>query len=605
MTKNSSLILHKRLQLLRKILLKEKLHGYILPYGDEFQNEYLPPASKRFLYMTGFESSAGLALITKDSAALFVDGRYILKATKTIDSSLFNVWTSENIQEYLKNYMPPSTTLGYDPWTLTESQYISFKNLGDLLGFSLKDLSYNPVDALWIDRPPLPHSLIELYPLSFSGIDWRKKIEILCLTLKKKKTDVCILTSPESINWLLNIRGRDIPCIPIALCRAFVFQNGIISLFLDKSRVPSGLLEEWKDSVKLYSPSNFEKEVKKLAQAYKKTWYDPALSSVALTHIFEINAKNLLKKEDPCLLPKAIKNPTEIKTIKEIHHKDGRALIRFMAALEKQLQEGRILNEIDAAQLLLSFRNEEEDFIESSFETISSVNSNGAIVHYKPSLETAQNLTTESVYLIDSGGQYLGGTTDVTRTLYLGKNPSSHIKQAYTAVLKGHIALAQAIFPKGTTGHQLDALARQYLWKLGLDYDHGTGHGVGCFLNVHEGPQNISKRPVPASLEPGMILSNEPGYYRAEEFGIRIESLLLVVEMPSLSLLADKNRIFYGFETLTLAPIDTKLIEFSNLTPQEKDWLIRYHKRIFDLLGSSLIEEKEWLRKALFENLLF
>lgn len=592
-----------RLKELRQLLINENINGYILPYGDEFQNEYLPEATKRFLFITGLDSSAGLCLILENAAAVFVDGRYLLKANQTIDLQSFKVipWTSENLQNFLQEEAPKGSTLGYDPWTLTDREYSSFKDLGDSLGFSLKSLSYNLVDRIWKNRPSLPSTAVEEYPISYAGISWKEKIGNIARLLQQEKAEVCILCGPESINWLLNIRARDIACIPIALCRAFVFQDGTVSLFIEKERVPESLLNSWKDHVTFLPPPSFEEETKKLASKNKKIWYDPTATSMAICHLFENASTAPLRKQDPCLLPKAIKNSVEIKNIQETHIKDGRALTRFMAKLSTLIHEGKILNEVEASNLLLSYRQQEEGFIEPSFPTISSVGSNGAIIHYHPSLETAGSLVSGALYLLDSGGQYLGGTTDVTRTFFLGEGtPSPFMKQAYTAVLKGHIALAQATFPKGTTGHQLDILARQHLWKLGLDYDHATGHGVGCFLNVHEGPQTLSKRPNSTPLQAGMIIANEPGYYKANSFGIRIENVFLIKEkLPSSS--ADKERIFYELEVLTLAPLDMKLINWDMLTPDEKEWIQSYHKKVFETLASTLSEqEKKWLETYIY-----
>lgn len=584
------------LQNLRTLLEHDNLDGFILPHGDEFQNEYLPAASERLRFLTGFNGSAGLALILKDSAALFIDGRYTLAAKEQVDEHVFSLfpWTFENIKNFLNSHLEPGMTLGFDPWTMTELDLSTFNAACDPLEIHLNPMTFNPVDAIWNDRPSLPSSIAFPHEDIYSGETCPSKRTRLSLEIQKEGADALYISLPESLNWLLNIRGEDVPYTPFSLCTGILHRDASVDVFINLNKIPSSLQKSLGPEIRLHDP----KELVQTLKTFKGLiWIDPARTPYAVLDLLKPHAR-ILAKQDPCLMAKALKNTTEIEGMRTAHKKDAQALIQFLKILDDHISQNISLTESKAAQILDHQRYQMSNCVGPSFETISAVGSNGAIVHYHPSSTSDHVLTKNTSYLVDSGGQYYEGTTDVTRTIFLRdslENPKVNhdLKEAFTRVLKGHIALASIKFPKGTTGHQLDALARQFLWEQGLDYDHGTGHGVGSFLSVHEGPQGISKRSSTIPLTPGMILSNEPGFYKEHHFGIRIESLVLVVPWQ------EGDRPFYAFETLTLVPIDKNLILVDLLTLQEKNWINNYHERIFNEIYQNLdIKTQDWLKEA-------
>ncbi len=569
-----------KLKALREMMKKEGLQALLVPRTDEFQGEYIAPCSERLAWLTGFTGSAGRAVITQDKAAFFTDGRYTLQAKEEIPSiyELHNIayltsyqWVSENLS--------PQDKVGYDPWLFTEAQLEKYDR-------PLIPLKSNPIDILWKERPAPPQDFIQVHPLKFAGeSDENKRKRISNLM----KGETLLITDCSSIAWLLNIRGTDVPHTPFVHSVCILRKDGSYDLFVDLDKINGDVFNHLRQgqgrAIDIKKMLTYLKEIEGSCQV------DPQTTPVIMVETLEEAGVNIIRAQDPCLLPKALKNEVELKGALDAHIQDGIALCRFLAWLEAQPLKGET-TELSAAEQLFSFRKQGQHFKGLSFDTISGFGPHGAIIHYRVSPQSNSPLTKEGLYLVDSGGQYLTGTTDVTRTIALG-TPTPEQKDRYTRVLKGHIGIARARFPEGTRGIQLDALARQYLWDVGCDYDHGTGHGVGSYLSVHEGPQGISKQGYDIPLKPGMILSNEPGYYKEGAYGIRIENLMHVVEVPDL-------KGFYGFETLTLAPFDTKLIEESHLTDTEKAWVKTYHERIYQALSPHMDEPTQaWLKKHL------
>jgi Xaa-Pro aminopeptidase len=546
-----------KIRLLRDFMEKEGLSALLIPRTDEFQGEYVAPYSERLAWLTGFTGSAGFVIITLKKAAFFTDGRYTLQAKNEIPDiyKIYNTaqktpvqWASENISS--------DDSIGYDPWLFTEKQLELYKS-------PLVPLDKNPIDTLWTDRPLPPQDFVRLHPLEFAGESDDSKRKRIAETLK---ADHLLLTACDSIAWLLNIRGNDVPHTPIIHSVCVLHKDGSYDLFLDLNKITGKVFNHIQKGAGRAIEIRFLLDHLKALEGTCQV--DPRTAPVRLIQAFKAK---VVRENDPCVLPKALKNPIEIEGARKAHIQDGIALQQFFAWLEAQPLQGET-TELSAANKLSEFRKKGEHFEDLSFNTISAFGPHGAIIHYKVTPETDVPLSRTNLYLLDSGGQYLTGTTDITRTLCLG-TPSPEQKEMYTRVLKGHIALSSAIFPKGTTGAQLDALARQYLWEAGVDYDHGTGHGVGSYLSVHEGPQGISKTGGHVPLEPGMILSNEPGYYKEGEYGIRIESLVYVIQLT-------KPKGFLGFEPLTLVPLEEKLIENTLLTEKEKKWVTAYQKKV-------------------------
>ena len=569
-----------KLKSLRAFMEKEGLSALLIPRTDEFQGEYIAHCSERLKWLTGFTGSAGAAVLTKDKAAFFTDGRYTLQAKEEIPSyyELYNISQETSYQWVAKN-LSPTDRVGYDPWLFTETQLQRYNR-------PLVPLKVNPLDALWEDRPTPPQDFVRLHPLKYAGESDESKRKRIGASLK---ADHVLITSCDSIAWLLNIRGNDVPHTPIVHSVCLLCKDGSYDFFVNLDKVNGEIFNH------LHQGGGRAIDIQQLLSHLKKLegscQVDPQAAPLILIQTLEEAGIKIIRGKDPCLLPKSLKNEVELKGAMEAHIQDGIALCRFLRWLEAQPLEGET-TELSAAQKLYEFRKEGQHFKDLSFDTISGFNSHGAIIHYRVSPESNIPLGKEGLYLVDSGGQYLTGTTDVTRTIAFGA-PTAEQKDRYTHVLKGHISLAQAVFPGGTTGAQLDVLARQFLWQAGCDYDHGTGHGVGSYLSVHEGPQGISKRGTDVPLKPGMILSNEPGYYKEGAYGIRIESLVQVIEIPHL-------KGFYGFETLTLAPLDLKLIDEFLLTESEKEWVKAYHERIFKTLSPYLdIMGKSWLKKVI------
>ncbi|MFV9875462.1 MAG: aminopeptidase P family protein [Rickettsiales endosymbiont of Dermacentor nuttalli] len=581
--KNS--VIPKKILLLQQKLIESGLDGFILPSQDEFLGEYVPDYAKRLKWLTNFSGSNGIAVVLKTSAAFFTDGRYILQAK----NELGNYYQIHNLSEYnignwILNNSTAKSKIGFDPWLHTYNQIINLNSIIKSANIDLIPCANNLIDELWDDRPNKPSSIIFMHDIKYTGISFEHKIDIISKEIQKNQADALIITVPDSLCWLLNIRGRDVPYIPLVLARAILYQDKSIDLFINaiESQIP--LLS----SVRLYNLEDFEHNLSKLSG--KIAEIDPRFASWWLINKLEYYKVKILNKEDPCKLPKACKNNIEIKGARESQFQDAIALCYFFAWLENNLNVG--LTELNISEKILEFRKQQSDFVYPSFATIAAFAEHGAIIHYQPTVNTNKKITSNNLLLIDSGGQYNCGTTDITRTVAIG-TPSMKQQIHFTLVLKGHIALATAVFPRNTCGHQLDILARLSLWNQGLDYAHGTGHGVGSFLGVHEGPQNISTRGSNIALSPGMILSNEPGVYIENQYGIRIENLILVQECELLP-------NFLCFETITLVPIDKRLIKLDLLTSHEVDWINGYHKQIWDKI-SPLINDQivlKWLKIA-------
>ena len=583
-----------RVDRLRRELGSQGVDGFIVPRADEHQGEYVPPRGQRLAWLTGFTGSAGLAIVLRDRAALFVDGRYTLQAAAQVDTQLFEIHhlIDEPPPRWIETALTPGLVLGYDPWLHTPHDVERFRAAAEKAGASLRTVAENPLDRAWSEHPAPPIAPVVPHAERFAGESAQSKRVRIGRALGQDGVVAVVLTMPESIAWLVNIRGGDVPHTPLPLSFAILRQDGSVTLFIDRRKLVPGLKRHLGNGVTVVPPEEFGPELDALAAEGGRVQIDPGTAAYWIFARLEAAKADIYRAADPCLLPKACKNLVEVDGTRAAHRRDGAALTRFLAWLAREAPKGG-LSEIAASDRLEAFRRGGEHFRDLSFSTISGAGSNGAIVHYRAMPETEKRLEPGTLYLLDSGAQYLDGTTDVTRTVAIGA-PTPEMRDRFTRVLKGHIALALARFPKGTTGTQLDAFARRALWQKGLDYDHGTGHGVGSYLGVHEGPQRISKAPNGQALLPGMIVSNEPGYYKTGAYGIRIENLVLVQPVDDAA-----EREMLGFETLTLAPIDRNLIETSLLAEEEVAWLDAYHKRVRKTLTSLVDPETaRWLAEA-------
>lgn len=552
----------EKLTNLRKKLISSGLNGYLQPVHDEFLSEYPPACYQRVEWLCGFSGSAGMAVVLDDKAALFVDGRYTLQAANQVDGTLFSIHNSGDTTpaQWLAR-QGGNIRIGYDAALFTPAMLERMAKENEAGNVALVPVG-NLVDEIWIDRPAVPATPVFLHEEKYAGETAQSKCERLAVHLKTLQADAALICAPDSVCWLLNLRARDVECTPLLLARALLHANGTVELFVDGKRLPP-----LPSFVRASPVPDFS------SLSGKHVLCDPSQAPASLVDALAQAGVHIIKGSDPCVLPKACKNKIQLAGIRAAHIRDGAAIVKLLYWLDTH-RNIESVTEMEVADKLLAFRAEDPLFVEPSFPTIAGSGPNGAIVHYRADEKSNRRLKKGELLLLDSGGQYPDGTTDITRTIAIG-TPSAEHKERFTRVLKGHIALAMAVFPKGMKGSQLDVLARQYLWQAGLDYDHGTGHGVGQFLGVHEGPQRISKRAGDAALEVGMILSNEPGYYKTGEYGIRIENLVTVV---------DKGNGFLGFETITCAPIDIRLIEASMLTVAEHRWLAEYH---------------EWVKQAL------
>ncbi len=579
-----------RLKALRASLRAQKLDGFLVPRADAHQNEYVAPCEERLAWLTGFTGSAGFAVVLRDKAALFVDGRYTIQAREQVDADAFAVLAPEKTPpaEWLAQNARKKSRIGYDPWLHTPAGVARYEEAAKRAGADLVAVEANPIDALWRDRPAPPRGPVALHPLSKAGEKAEKKLSRIRDAFE---ADVFLISDPHDLAWAFNLRGADLGHTPIALGFALIFRSGETRLFLEPEKLSARVGAALAALADLASPQTLPAALAELGKKKRKILFDSGTAAAALTRIASAAGAQVELGPSPIARMKALKNACELDGARAAHLRDGVALTQFLCWFDAEAPKGK-LTEISAALALEHYRRETGVLKDLSFPTISAFGAHAALPHYRVT-EGSNARIGKGVYLVDSGAQYLDGTTDVTRTVTVG-TPSKAFTDAYTRVLKGHIAIARAVFPHKTVGAQLDALARLALWRVGLDFDHGVGHGVGSYLSVHEGPQRIAKMGTVA-LEPGMILSNEPGYYREGAFGIRIENLVAVEPKR----IAGAERDMLGFETLTLAPIDTRPVDASMLDAEEKAWLNAYHARVRKTLSPLLsAPERAWLKQA-------
>jgi len=585
----------ERVKALRRELKARKLDGFLVPHSDEHQNEFLPPSAERLRWLTGFTGSAGTAIVLEVAAVLFVDGRYTLQARDQSDASIFEVLQipEAKASKWLAAKLPKGGVVGYDPklHTIKEIERLT-ESLGKA-GITLSPQATNPIDLLWSDRPAPPAAPVVPQDIELAGRSAKEKIAEVQESLKRAKTDAGLLSMLDSIAWLFNIRGADISHSPLALAFAIVPARGKPQLFIDPAKLGGNVRGHLKAAAEILPPDALEARLKALGEKSARVRLDPETTPVRFAQALEAAGAKIIKGDDPCILPKAIKTKAEIEGARAAHVRDGAAMVRFLAWLDATAPSGRV-DEVGAAIKLEEFRRDTGELKDISFDSISAAGPHGAVVHYRPTRAASLKLRPRSLYLIDSGGQYPDGTTDITRTVTIG-TPTAKMRRDYTLVLKGHIAISTARFPKGTRGQDLDPFARRPLWEAGLDFDHGTGHGVGSYLCVHEPPQRLSRYGT-AEFQPGMILSNEPGLYREGQYGIRLENLVLVTPPASIK---GGDREMMGFETLTLVPFDRRLVDPSLLTRDELAWLNAYHAEVKRKIGPLLKgKDKAWLRQA-------
>ena len=579
-----------RLAALREELTRLGVYGFIVPRADEHLGEYVPASAERLAWLTGFTGSAGLAVVLADRAAVFTDGRYVLQVAAQTDPAL---WERLHITEqpppgWLAEHAPPGARIGYDPLLISEEALERYVEAG----LVMEPLTRNPVDTVWRDRPAPPLAPAVPHALEYAGCSADEKRAEIAQLLTKAKQDVAVLSDPASIAWLLNIRGGDVPFTPLALGFALVHADGGAELFMDPAKLPEPTRAWLGNSVSIAGRDALVPALAKLAG--QRVRVDRAGSPVWFAQQLRRAGAVVVEGADPCLLPKASKNAVEQQGARNAHVRDAVAICRFLCWLSDAVPGGKE-TELSAAAKLLELRQATEGFRSESFPAISGAGEHGAIIHYRVTEESNRGIRPNEIYLIDSGAQYLDGTTDITRSLWTGPDTApAEVRRHVTAVLKGHIAIATLVFPQGVGGVHLDAFARLPLWQLGLDYDHGTGHGVGSYLSVHEGPVSLSRLARAVPIAPGMILSNEPGLYLPDRYGIRLENLLLVqpAEVPG-------SRPFLSFETLTMAPFDRRLIDPDLLDAKEEKWVDAYHARVFAEVGPRLdAPERNWLAVA-------
>jgi Xaa-Pro aminopeptidase len=585
----------ERVKALQRDLKSRRLKGFLVPHSDEHQDEFLAPPAERLAWLTGFTGSAGVAVVLDKAAALFVDGRYILQARAQTDPALFEVLQTPEAKpsSWIAENLTKGAAVGYDPALHTIKEIERLTETLSKSGIKLVPVDENPIDTLWQDRPKAPSAQIVPHGLEYAGRSAQEKIRDVQALLKDEKADAVLLTLLDSIAWLFNIRGGDIKHTPVAFAYAIVPATGRPTLFIDSAKVGDNVKGELRDVVEIADPAALMDRLQAMGQAGNKVRLDPETAPIRFAQALKAAGVQFVPGQDPCILPKAIKNETEIAGARAAHLRDGVAMARFLAWLDEVGSSGKI-DEIDAAMKLEDCRRESGQLKDIAFDTIAAVGTNGAIVHYRPTTKSKQPLKGNTLFLIDSGAQYREGTTDVTRTIAIGI-PTAEMLRHYTLVLKAHIAIATARFPKGTRGQDLDPFARRPLWEAGLDFDHGTGHGVGSYLSVHEGPQRLSRLGT-VELQPGMILSNEPGLYLEGRYGIRLETLVLVMPPERIQ---GGTREMMGFETLTLVPFDRRLIDPKLLTPAELAWLNAYHARVRREIEPILLsDDRAWLRHA-------
>jgi Xaa-Pro aminopeptidase len=586
-----------RLAALRQQLKEDRLDGFVVPLTDEHMSEYVGSYAQRLAWLTGFKGSAGSAVVLPEQAAIFTDGRYTIQVRQQVSPTEWSYQSvpETSISQWLKEHAPQGAKIGYDPWLHTADWVKQATAQLAAKGAELVAVKRNPIDAVWADRPEPSKARLIVQPEELTGQSSADKRHGMADWLAKEGADAAVLAALDSIAWTFNVRGADVTHTPVALAYAVAHSDGTADLFVEGEKVGDDVRAHLGNGVRLHERDEFETYLRSLAG--KLVAVDPERSVAAISQALEEGGARILSRRDPAVLPKAVKNKVEIAGHQAAQARDGAAVSRFLKWVEEEAPNGRI-DEMIAQDKLLGFREELGGLKDLSFDTISAFGPNGALPHYKGTAESNLPFTTGTLYLVDSGGQYQDGTTDITRTVPIGE-PTAEMIDRFTRVLQGHIAIATALFPKGTRGSQLDSFARRPLWEAGVDYAHGTGHGVGAFLAVHEGPQRIA--PVGSSqsggdepLQAGMIISNEPGYYKPNEYGIRIENLVLVVEKN----VAGAEKEMLGFETLTYVPIEKKLIDVAMLTDRELDWLNDYHAKVLALIGPQLSgEDKAWLER--------
>ncbi|WP_304619784.1 aminopeptidase P family protein [Paracoccus sediminilitoris] len=578
----------QRLSDLRAALRDHDLAGFIVPRADAHQGEYVADADARLAWLTGFTGSAGFAIVTTDRAGVFIDGRYRVQVRSQIDAAHFTPvpWPETRPSDWLREALPKGGRVGFDPWLHTRKEIEGMERALEGSNIGLIAVDANPIDAIWPDRPDAPVGRTRAHPAEWAGETAQDKRGRLAAELKAEGQAAALLSLPDSISWLLNIRGSDVPKNPIVQSFAVLSDSGAMALFADPAKFDDDMRAHLGNQVTILPPDALSAALTDLEGPVR---LDPATAPEAAFRILEAAGTDIARGSDPAILPKARKNTAELSGMRKAHQQDGIAMVRLLSWLDRQAPG--TLTEIDVVRQLEQFRRD-QGILDISFDTIMGAGPNGAIVHYRVSQASNRPIADGELLLIDSGGQYDCGTTDITRTVPIGTIDRDAVAP-FTAVLRGMIALSRARFPKGVTGGHLDALARQFLWAQGLDFDHGTGHGVGAALCVHEGPIRVS-RASDIALEAGMILSNEPGYYREGAFGIRLENLIAIEPVE-----AEPGRQMLGFDTLTLCPIDRRLIDVAALSGDERDWLDGYHAQVRDALSDALDEtDRAWLEQA-------
>ncbi|MER8902638.1 aminopeptidase P family protein [Mesorhizobium sp. M0772] len=588
-----------RVTLLRRWLADNGLDGFLVPRADEHQGEYVADRSARLKWLTGFSGSAGVALVQRDRAFMFVDGRYTLQVRHEVDLDIFAIESlvDNPPASWIKDNLGKGARLGFDPWLHTIAEVKALKTSAEQSGATLVPLDRNPIDIIWKDQPAPPVAPVEIHPIGFAGELAKDKLARLAAAIGKEGATHAVLTDPSSIAWAFNIRGGDVPHTPLALGFAILAADGKHQLFMDQrkfSRTVAAYLTQLAD---LHEPGEFEAAVVTLAKGGAKIALDPVLAAEKLRMLVEDNGGAFVSAADPARIPRATKNQAEIAGSRAAHRRDGAAVAKLLCWLERQ--KPGTLDEITVVTKLEEVRRQTGEETQMplrdvSFDTISGSGPNGAIMHYRVSRATNRELAKGELFLLDSGAQYQDGTTDITRTVPIGQ-PTEEMRERFTLVLKGMIGISTLRFPAGTRGSEIDAVARMALWKHGCDFAHGTGHGVGSYLAVHEGPQRIARTGTEKLLA-GMMLSNEPGYYKEGSYGIRIENLILVTPAEQVE---GGDIAMHGFETLTLAPIDIRLIRTDLLTREELHWLDTYHAWVLAEIGPMLDGETlAWLEKA-------
>jgi Xaa-Pro aminopeptidase len=581
----------ERIAALRAELDRRGLDGFLVPRADRYQNEYVPASEERLAWLTGFAGSAGLAIVLKSRAVIFVDGRYTIQIRDQVDLTVIEpiALAETSPEKWLERHLTAGQKIAYDPWLHTSGQIERFEQAVAAAGAELIGVETNPIDVLWTDRPASPHGMVSRQPPRLAGETAAKKLDRIVKTLAK--SDALVITDPHSVAWAFNIRGKDVAHTPLPLACALIGQSGMPKLYVETDKLPPDVADYLGKLAEVTGPDRLTADIEALGKAGKRVMFDTATAPVKLTRMLEAAGGKVALGLDPIALMKARKNSAELEGARRAQLRDGIALVRFLHWFDAKATKGK-LTEIDAAEALETFRRDSHKLMDVSFPTISAAGPNSAIPHYRVTVKSNRKIE-KGIFLVDSGGQYQDGTTDITRTIAVGR-PSSEMRDRFTRVLKGNIAISRAIFPRGTSGSQIDALARLALWRAGLDFDHGTGHGVGSYLSVHEGPQRIAKTGT-VPLEPGMIISNEPGYYKAGHYGIRIENLIVVEERK----ISGAERDMYGFETITLAPIDRSLIEPKLLDLAEIAWLNAYHARVRKAISPYLeTDVRKWLKAA-------